>query len=75
MKSEMANSPYSELVTCNKKLNLGKTMENNGLFACVKVVIWGKNKLSWKVFMNPKNETCISKFNKWNESVMKCGSR
>lgn len=39
MKSEMANSPYSELVTCNKKLNLGKTMEKNGLFACVKVVI------------------------------------
>lgn len=39
MKSEMANSPYIELVICNKKLNLGKTMENNGLFACVKVVI------------------------------------
>lgn len=27
MKSEMANSPYIELVTCNKKLNLGKTIE------------------------------------------------
>lgn len=39
MKSEMGKSPNIELDTRNKKLNLGKTMENNGSFACVKVVI------------------------------------
>lgn len=75
MKFEMVNLFYIEFVICNKKFNFGKIMENNGLFVCVKVVIWGKNKLLWKVFMNFRNEICILKFNKWNEFVMKCGSR